>query len=167
MAKFTAVYADFSQRLIEVEVLRRQAVQFERSRQSFRHGPEIKALCRGAVVLLSSHIEGYIKELGEHTLDSLHAKSVCRSKFAPQFFYHISQEAIGPIRDSSKPAVIAQHLQTFVSIEAPFGATSIHCLDLCPQSGLIKVFRILLLTRLRHTSAGLDIPTSNETSFAT
>ncbi|MEO9901033.1 MAG: MAE_28990/MAE_18760 family HEPN-like nuclease [Nisaea sp.] len=120
MARFTAVYADFSQRLFEVDVLRKQAAKLERSRQSFRHGPEISALCRGAVVLLSSHIEAYVKELGEHTLDSLHSKSVCRSKLAPQFFYHISQEAIGSIRDASQPAMIAQHIQSFVNIEAPF-----------------------------------------------
>lgn len=120
MARFTAVYADFSQRLSEVEVLRKQAAKFERSRQSFRHGPEISALCRGAVVLLSSHIEAYVKELGEHTLDSLHSKSVCRSKLAPQFFYHISQEAIGSIRDASQPAAIAGHVQSFVNNEAPF-----------------------------------------------
>lgn len=120
MSRFTAVYAEFAQRLGEVDILRKQAAKLERSQQSFRHGPEISALCRGAVVLLSSHVEAYVKELGEHTLDSLHSKSVCRSKLAPQFFYHISQEAIGSIRDASQPAAIAQHIQSFVNIEAPF-----------------------------------------------
>lgn len=123
MARFTAAYGGFSERLDEIEVLRKKAAALERSRQSFRHGPEISALCRGAVVLLSSHIEAYVKELGEHTLDSLHSKSVCRSKLAPQFFYHISKESIESIRNASQPESIAGHIQGFVNAEAQFWNT--------------------------------------------
>jgi hypothetical protein len=140
MARYTTVYVEFSERLNEVEVLRKQAAKLERSKESFRRGPEISALCRGAVVLLSSHIEAYVKELGEHTLDSLHAKSVCRSKLAPQFFYHISKEAIGFIRDASQPEDIARHVQSFVNNDSPFWG-SLHPLPApIPSQGFNKGF---------------------------
>lgn len=124
MARFTPVYRDFSQRLDEVELLRRQAAKFERSRESIQRSPEISALCRGAVVLLSSHIEAYVKELGEHALDSIYAKAVCRSKLAPQFFYHISKEKIEFIRSASQPDKIAHHVQSFVDNETSVWRTS-------------------------------------------
>lgn len=120
MARFTLVYGNFTQRLDEVGLLRKKAAEFERSRDSFRKGPEISALCRGAVVLLSSHIEAYVKELGEHTLDSIHARSVCRSKLSPLFFYHMSKESIDRIRSASQPEIIATGMQDFLSREARF-----------------------------------------------
>jgi hypothetical protein len=124
MARYTPVYGEFSQRLGEVELLRKQAAKFERSKDSLRRGSEISALCRGAVVLLSSHIEAYVKELGEHTLDSIHAKCVCRSKLAPQFFYHVSKAKIEAIRSTSQPDKIAQHVQSFVDVETAFWSTT-------------------------------------------
>lgn len=120
MSRFTTVYGDFSQRIHEVGVLRKKAAQFERSRESFTRGPEISALCRGAVVLLSSHIEAYVKELGEHTLDKIHARGVCRSHLSPQFFYHMSKQTIDQIREASKPETIATRVQGFVDHEAVF-----------------------------------------------
>ena len=124
MPRYTSVYGDFSQRLGEVNILRRKAASLERSRHSLRHGPEISALCRGAVVLLSSHIEAYVKELGEHTLDTIHLRAVCRSKLAPQFFYHVSQNSIKTIRESAQPERIAAHVQAFVDREIQFWQTS-------------------------------------------
>ena len=118
MARFTPVYADFILRLEEVALLRKKAGALERSVMSLSHGHEIRALCRGAVVLLSSHIEAYIKELGEHTLDALYNKAVSRSKFAPQFFYYLSRDRIETIRSSSQPEKIAEHVQLFVSLDA-------------------------------------------------
>ncbi len=122
MGRYTHVYGDFALRLEEVELLRKQAAKFERSRDSFRRSSEISALCRGAVVLLSSHIEAYVKELGEHALDSIHTKAVCRSRLAPQFFYHVSKEKIEAIRNSSQPDKIAQHVQSFVDVETEIWA---------------------------------------------
>lgn len=117
MARYTAVYSDFVSRLGEVELLRRKAAALERSPRSLLHGPEISALCRASVVLLSSHIEAYIKELGEHTLDTAHRMLVHRSRIAPQFFYYVTREQIENIRDSSQPEVIAKHVQALVDTE--------------------------------------------------
>ncbi len=120
MARFIPNYGDFSERLNEVKILRKKAAKLERSKDSFSHGDEISALCRGAVVLLSGHIEAYVKELGEHTLDTLYLKKVCRSRLAPQFFYHVSRELIDSIRDASQAERIALHMQSFVDSDITY-----------------------------------------------
>lgn len=117
MPRYTSVYSDFLERLREVEILRSKASVLERSRHSFRHGNEISALCRGSVVLLSSHIEAYVKELGEHTLDAIYNNGVCRSNLAPQFYYYISKERIEHIRGTSQPNRIADHVFSFLKHE--------------------------------------------------
>lgn len=128
MARYTMVYTDFIARIDEVSLLRKKAAALERSSKSLLHGAEISALCRASVVLLSSHIEAYVKELGEHTLDSAHQKSVLRSRIAPQFFYYVSRERIENIRSSSNPENIANHVQLFIDNDARFwqGTGAIH-----------------------------------------
>lgn len=114
MPRYTTVYGEFVSRIDEVSLLRRKAAALERSSSSLHKGPEISALCRAAVVLLSSHIEAYVKELGEHTLDSAHQKAVHRSKLAPQFFYYVSRERIENIRTSGQPETIANHVKALI-----------------------------------------------------
>lgn len=123
MTRYTPIYREFSSRIEEVSLLRKKAAKLERSKNSFAHGPEISALCRAAVVLLSSHIEAYIKELGEHTLDTAHRVGVSRNQMAPQFFYYVSKDRIENIRGSSQPDSIARHVQIFFDTDAPFWQT--------------------------------------------
>lgn len=124
MPRYTVVYQDFISRIEEVKLLRKKAAALERSSHSTRHGPEISALCRASVVLLSSHVEAYIKELGEHTLDATFLRSVPKHKVAPQFFYYISRERIDNIRNSSQPETIANHVQNFVDNDIIYWQTS-------------------------------------------
>jgi hypothetical protein len=120
MARYTPIYSEFALRLDEVALLRKKAAVLERSTRSLTHGPEISALCRAAVVLLSSHIEAYVKELGEHTLDAAHRMSVPRTRVAPQFFYYVSKGYIENIRSSAQPEVIARHVQGFIDNDVLF-----------------------------------------------
>jgi hypothetical protein len=128
MARYTSIYSDFASRLDEVSLLRKKAASLERSTRSLTRGTEISALCRAAVVLLSSHIEAYIKELGEHTLDSAHRTSVPRIRIAPQFFYYVSKGHIENIRHSSQPETIARHVQALIDNDLLFwqGAGPLH-----------------------------------------
>ncbi|WP_416463295.1 MAE_28990/MAE_18760 family HEPN-like nuclease [Sphingomonas sp. VDB2] len=105
-------------RLDEVSLLRSKAATLARTKYAMRHGAEISALCRASVVLLSSHIEAYIKELGEHTLDAIFDNKVCRSKIAPLFFYHISKERIENIRSGSDPEKISGNMRIFVETDS-------------------------------------------------
>lgn len=122
MTRFTPVYSEFVDRLDEINLLRSKAANLARMRLAVRHRAEISALCRGSVVLLSSHIEAYVKELGEHTLDAIYDTGVCRSKIALPFFYHLSRARIENVRSGSQPANIAGHMRSFVERDAPMWA---------------------------------------------
>lgn len=122
MTRFTPVYSEFVNRLDEISLLRTKAAGLARTKLAIRHGAEISALCRGSVVLLSGHIEAYVKELGEHTLDAIYVNGVCRSKIALPFFYHISREHIQNVRSGSQPETIAGHVRTFVESDSEMWA---------------------------------------------
>jgi hypothetical protein len=97
----------------EVELLCRFALKKERQ-DPVNLRDEINALCRGAIVLLSSHLEAFIKELGELSLDSLYTKSISRSQIAYRFFYHISKNIIDEIQDTSDPDKKAEKIFSFI-----------------------------------------------------
>lgn len=118
MARYTSVYGSFVNRSSEVELLVNRASLIEKSGGVFKHGKEIDALCRGAVVLLSSHIEAYIKELGENVLDSVYKKGICRSKLADEVFYHASKDYLNSIRDSSGASSISSNVFAFLNTDA-------------------------------------------------
>ncbi|SHL51430.1 hypothetical protein SAMN05518668_101362 [Sphingobium sp. YR657] len=118
MTRFTPVYGEFVDRLGEISLLRSKAAALAQTTRAVRHRAEISALCRGSVVLLSSHIEAYVKELGEHTLDAIYDNGVCRSKISLPFFYHLSRARIENVRSGSQPANIASHMRSFVEHDA-------------------------------------------------
>lgn len=107
-------YGSFVDRTDEVLILVRKASQIERSEHAFGRGREIDALCRGAIVLLSSHLEAYVKELGECLLDAMFAKSVCRSKLGDSFFYHASRRSLDGIRKETDPKKVSENVFEFV-----------------------------------------------------
>jgi hypothetical protein len=114
MARYTTAYSSFIARLVEIEILLRFARKKERSDPvGLRH--EINALCRGAIVLLSSHLEAYIKDLGELAMDSLHSQAVPRSKIASKFFYHISKSFFDEVQATTDPGKLADRLFSFIN----------------------------------------------------
>jgi hypothetical protein len=124
MPRYTPVYGAFVARLDEVKLLRTKAATLNRTKNAVRHGAEISALCRASIVLLSSHIEAYVKELGEHTIDSIYKHKVSRSNIALLFFYHISKERIENIRSGSDPEKIASSTRTFIESDSELWNTT-------------------------------------------
>ena len=114
MARYTVAYSSFVERLNEVETLRRFAFEKERIDPVGR-GHEISALCRGSLVLLSSHLEAYIKELGELALDSLYRKGISRNNLSCRFFYHISKNLLDELKDTSDPDKIGEKVFEFLT----------------------------------------------------
>lgn len=100
MAQYTTAYSNLIQQLDEVETLRRLAADKQKV-DAIGLAREINALCRSAVVLLSAHLEAYIRELGEVALDSIYAKAVERQGISPRFYYHLSKDLLTEIRDTS------------------------------------------------------------------
>ena len=109
MPRYTTAYSSFVTRLFEVETLRDLAAQQE-SIDPITFSASINALCRGSIVLLSSHVEGFVKELGEITLERLHSRAVARTNIVPQFFFHLSKDKLAELRDASQPETVATHL---------------------------------------------------------
>ncbi|MGK5043290.1 MAE_28990/MAE_18760 family HEPN-like nuclease [Janthinobacterium sp. GB1R12] len=119
MARYTTAYSSFVSRLDEVEMLIRLAREKEK-RSPVTLRKEINSLCRAAVVLLSSHLEGYVKDLGELALESLHSKQVPRTSLSSKLFYHISKGFFGDIQDTSDPEKMADRLFVFIGDDLHF-----------------------------------------------
>ena len=113
MARYTAAYSALVVRLGEVETLLQMAKAYERQ-DATGHERKISALCRGAIVLLSSHIEGYTKEVGELTLAKIYEKSVCRSKISNIVSYHASRDIISEIKDTADADRLAAKIVNLV-----------------------------------------------------
>lgn len=119
MGRYTSAYVSFVGRLAEVTILYRAAAAKERE-DPIALRDEINALCRGSIVLLSSHLEAYIKELGEITLTAMQAKAVSRNNLAAQFFYHISKDYLHEVKDTSEPTKIAEKVFMFLQNDNSF-----------------------------------------------
>jgi RiboL-PSP-HEPN len=113
MPRYTSAYSSFVLRLGEIDILLRISFKKEKTNPvNLRN--EINALCRGSVVLLSAHLEAYIKEVGELALDSMYQKRVPRTKVASRFFYHLSKQLLNEIQDTSDQEKIADKLFSFI-----------------------------------------------------
>jgi hypothetical protein len=114
MARYTSAYKAFVLHIEEVELLRRLAAEKEKE-DPIKNRHEINALCRGAIVLLTSHLEAFIEELGDVTLSKIHSKSVSRKKLSSQFYYHLSKDLITEIKDTSQQEKIVEKVFSFLA----------------------------------------------------
>jgi hypothetical protein len=119
MPRYTSAYSSFVRRLAEVDTLRRFALEKE------RHDPvglrdDINALCRGSIVLLSGHLEAFIKELGELALDSMHVKAVPRQNITPRLYYHISKNLLDELQGTTHPDSIAEKIFVFLQTDLSY-----------------------------------------------
>lgn len=120
VARFTTAYSEFVVRSQEVLILVRRAASLERSKEVISKGTEIDALCRGAIVLLSSHIEAYVKELGECALDAIYDRNICRSRLNERFFYYISKDWLNRVQDATEPDDVSLKVFEFLAGESEF-----------------------------------------------
>lgn len=116
-ARYTECYRNLQVRLKEIDLLLGFATAKQR-KAPVSSGNEVKALCRGAIVLLCAHLEAYVKELGELALESLHGNNVSREYIASQFFFHLSKDFIQDIRETSDPEKSAEKIFSFLNEEA-------------------------------------------------
>jgi hypothetical protein len=119
MSRYTTSYSEFLGRLVEVNLLRESAAKKERS-DPIGMRNEINALCRGSIVLLSSHVEAYIKEVGETALEAFYHKAVDRIDMSPRTFYHISKDVIDEIKDTSDHTKLAEKVFGFITSDMPY-----------------------------------------------
>ena len=115
MARYTEAYSEFVNRLPEVEMLCKLAKQHQRAAGPFRGTEVVRPLCRAGVVLLSSHIEGYIEDLSEVILRKVSENDTSKNILAPKFLYYFSRDLIDEIGNTTNPDKIAAKVQVLFS----------------------------------------------------
>lgn len=123
MPRYTTAYSSLLVRLDEVELLLKMARKMERS-DAVSNFSRINALCRSSAVLLCSHLEGYVKELGELTLTRIHSSKICRSKVSNLVSYYASYDIISEIKDTADGARLAGKLIEFIERDQSLWAQS-------------------------------------------
>ena len=108
---------EFLRRLEEVESLWKLSKDLEKSAK-----PEDLAnasyICRGSIVLLSGHLEAYVRDLVEQALISLHTNSLDRSLIQPHTLFYFSQDHVKELKETNDPEKIARKILYFLSSEA-------------------------------------------------
>lgn len=123
MSRYTVAYSAFITRLAEVDTLLAMAKALETS-DPIGNSVKTNAICRGAIVLLCSHVEGYVKELGELTLAKLTEQQICRSKIPNSVAYHVSKNFVADIKDTADTAKIADHIFNLIDSDLGFWGSS-------------------------------------------
>lgn len=118
MAQYTAAYTSYLSRSAEIDILRKHASRIERA-QPIDLAADVNALCRSAIVLLSSHLEAFIKELGEIALDAMHTRGIDRNGIPSRLYYHISKDIIDKF-SASDPDVIAEKVFQFLATDQDY-----------------------------------------------
>lgn len=114
MARYSSAYSKFIGRLKEIEALlliaRRLSTTF-----SIQSSPTyINALCRGGVVLLCSHLEGYIEDLGTLAIERIELNLLAKKSMSSGFRYHLSRDMIDDFSKMTDPTRIAKKIDDFL-----------------------------------------------------
>lgn len=115
MPRYTVAYSDFIRRLEEVETLLRRAQEASRYPATAGNISFVNALCRSGVILLSSHIEGYVKDLGEIAVERIALRQLPKAKLGGGFRYYFSRDLINEIKNTREPSQIASKLDALFS----------------------------------------------------
>ena len=117
--KYTDAYLTFAERLTEIKTLQKLAFDFERKKpssvkESIENIEKANFICRGAIILLTSHVEMYIKEIGNLTLEKIVEEEICRSKISNRISYYISRNRISEIKEANEPDKITKKILKFI-----------------------------------------------------
>lgn len=104
MARYTKAYSDWIVRSREVGRLIRLAKASVRRRAI----DDANSLYRASVVLLCSHMEGYVEDLAEVALERVFARSYKKSGLELRFRYYLSRDVLDALRDTRDPDKIAR-----------------------------------------------------------
>jgi hypothetical protein len=107
MPRYTTAYSGFLQRLPEIEALNCLAKQHTIRLGEKNDAATVKALCRANIVLMSSHLEGYVEELAEVILQRIFQHALAKGKLAPRFLYYFSKDLLDELYETRNPDKIA------------------------------------------------------------
>lgn len=112
--RYSGAYRNLVSGLNEVRLIEREALKLEQS-NAIENGARIFALVRGGVVLLTSHLEAYVKGLVEVTLQQIHLRNVGIENLPKRFLYFTTQDLIREIGEANDPEKIGDKILSLVS----------------------------------------------------
>ena len=115
MARYSIAYSGLIRRLDEVDSMRVMAQDIAKAGPIPMNIMRVNALCRGGIVLLCSHIEGYVENLGALAITRLAENDVPKASLSVAFRYHLSRDLIDNIKSTSDPESIAQRVDTLLT----------------------------------------------------
>ena len=114
MTRFSPVYSSLIVRLEEVKRLTSLAEVSGRGKATSANMATVDALCRGGIVLMSSHLEGYVKGLAERGIEMIAKNNVPKATLESEFRYHLSRDLIEEIQQSIHPDSISSRIEAFL-----------------------------------------------------
>ena len=116
MARYTTAYSKFVKNLREVEALNKLAKEHADDKVLLNGSQAVRdALCRSAIVLLSSHIEGYIENLVELILFKIVEKRIPKTKLSLIFLYYLSKDLLVSICETESPYKVSKKVKKLFS----------------------------------------------------
>ena len=115
MARYSSAYSGLIRRLDEIEAIISIARRVSAIPMTQPNPSRVNALCRGGIVLLCSHVEGYVEDLGAVAINSLARKNLPKNSMSGAFKYHLSRDLIDDINRPTDPEAIASRVDTFLA----------------------------------------------------
>jgi hypothetical protein len=132
MPRYTAAYSKFVNRMPEIISLWQLGKKYSRVASKSGNANIVRALCRSAVVLLSSHIEGYVEDLGELCIERIVDKKMKKNNLSDSFFYYFSKDLIEGIKETGNPGAISKKIKAIMTRDVDIWADNIIFLSPLP-----------------------------------
>ena len=126
MSRYSGAYSKLIARLDEVDAITRLASDIANSRQAIPpHSTRVRALCRSGVVLLCSHVEGYVEELASLAIIRIGEGDVPKTAMSLGFRYFLSRDLIQGIGRTEDPDAIGSKIVDFLNRDTHIWDSSI------------------------------------------
>lgn len=126
MSRYSAAYSNLVSRLVEIDAIIAMAQNVEGMQAPSNSITRVNALCRGGIVLLSSHLEGYIEDLGTLAIERIGKGQVGKAALSDSFRYYLSRDLIIEITETTNPAVVASKITSFIQRDLNIWDSSTH-----------------------------------------
>ena len=115
MPRYSVAYSEWVRRLAEIDTIVSMAQDVSQRPAVSRNIIRVNALCRGGIVLLCSHLEGYVEALGSLAVARIGDHNVPKVSMSPVFRYHLSRDLLDGITHAASPAVIASKVSDLIN----------------------------------------------------
>jgi len=112
MPRYTAPYTKLVLRLSEINTICNLATRLEKETPIGKWQDEVEAMCRGGVVLLSSHLEGYITDLNSVILTAISNPHIPLNSFPDELIFHQVRDIFEQLKNTNDKTKIGQKFRS-------------------------------------------------------